>query len=74
MALLSNIGLHNRDVLSQVLDENGFDSNYLLSWGLPDFWDDTYWELNEYVLKLAEYFEYTYKTYDTRDSLEEVEI
>jgi hypothetical protein len=74
MATLFNIGLHNKEVLAELLDENGFDSTYLLSWGLPDFWDDTYWELNEYVLKLAEYFEYNYKTYDTRDSLEEVEI
>jgi hypothetical protein len=69
MGKISKKGKHNRKILAEVLENNGFDSKYLLTWGIPYFWDDTYWEYSECVLELISYFESTYKIYDTRDSL-----
>lgn len=62
--------LYNRNVLKETLEENGYDSAYLLEWGIPDFWQESFWGYAEYVLKLVEYFEKTYKVYDTRDSID----
>lgn len=68
---LSKRGLYNRDTLAKVLEQHGYDYNYLFEWGLPSFWDNTYWDYPEYVLKLVAYFESVYGVSDSRDSLEE---
>lgn len=67
----SERGVYNRDTLAKVLEENGYDSNYLFEWGLPSFWNNTYWDYPEYVLKLVSYFERVYGVSDSRESLEE---
>lgn len=68
---LSDRGAYNRETLAKVLEENGYDYNYLFEWGLPSFWNNTYWDYPEYVLKLVYYFESVYGVGDSRDSLEE---
>jgi hypothetical protein len=68
---ISERGAYNRDTLAKVLEESGYDSNYLFQWGLPGFWDDTHWDYPEYVLKLVSYFERVYGISDSRDALEE---
>jgi hypothetical protein len=67
---LTEKGRHNRDTLTKLLDDSGFDSKYLLTWGLPDFWDDSFWDYSEYVLALVEHFEDKYKIYDSREDWE----
>lgn len=70
MAKISKKGRHNRNVLSEVLAHAGYDSKYLLTWGIPYFWDDAYWNYPECVLELVSYFERVYKICDNRDSLD----
>jgi hypothetical protein len=67
--MLSSRGTYNRDVLSQVLNENGFDAEYLLEWGMPSSWEEIYWDSADHVLKLTTYFEVMYGICDSRDSL-----
>lgn len=63
-------GIHNKNTLGEILDENGFDSEYLFEWGLPAGWEEYDWNDPVNVLDLLAYFEEVYKTYDSRDSLE----
>ena len=69
---ISKNGRHNRKVLAEILDENGFDSKYLFEWGVPKGWEECFWNDPENVLDLLSYFEDVYKTYDSRDSLDDV--
>jgi hypothetical protein len=68
--MLSERGRYNRDTLGKVLEENGYDANYLLEWGIPSSWHESHWDSPEYVLKLTAYFETMYNVCDSRDSLE----
>jgi hypothetical protein len=68
---ISEQGLFNKNVLAECLEQSGFDSEYLFEWGLPSFWEKAHWHEPMNVLDLLAYFEEVYKTYDTRDSLEE---
>jgi len=63
-------GRHNKRVFCEVLENAGFDSKYLLEWGVPDDWEEVFWEDPDIVLSLLMYFEEKYSIYDSRDSLE----
>lgn len=69
---LSEAGQYNKNVLREVLEEGGFDSKYLLEWGMPSCWKDEHWDSPEDVLDLLYYFEEIYQVYDNRDSLDSI--
>jgi hypothetical protein len=68
---LTEKGRYNKNVFAEVLENVGFDSKYLLEWGIPDDWQESFWDDPEIVLSLLMYFEERYQIYDNRDGLED---
>jgi len=54
---LKDMAEFNKDSLIKVLNISGYDSAYLLEWGLPSFWTEAFWSYPEYVIALCNYFE-----------------
>ena len=47
----------NKSSIIKVLDISGYDSSYLLEWGLPPFWEESFWSYPEYITALCDFFE-----------------
>lgn len=56
-AELKDMAKFNKESIIKVLDITGYDSSYLLEWGLPSFWTEAFWSYPEYVTALCKYFE-----------------
>jgi hypothetical protein len=46
---------YNKEIVRQVLLNADYDADYLLEWGVPDFWKEDFWGHYEYVIKLFQY-------------------
>jgi hypothetical protein len=54
---LKDMAQFNKESIIKVLDISGYDSSYLLEWGLPTFWKEAFWSYPEYVTALCNFFE-----------------
>ena len=46
---------HNKNILISILDHTGYDSKFLLEWGIPDFWQENNWLFPEHVIGLLKF-------------------
>lgn len=67
-------GAYNKRIFKQVLKDNDYDDDYLLTWGLPDFWDESLWNYSEYVLELFYYFEKNFGICDSSESYLDIDL
>jgi hypothetical protein len=65
---LEDRGVYNRNIFIQILKDNDYDTDYLLTWGLPDFWKESLWGYSECVLELFYYFEKHFGICDSSES------
>jgi hypothetical protein len=46
----------NKNILISVLKDAGYDAEFLMQWGIPDFWQEINWIYTEHVVALLQFF------------------
>jgi hypothetical protein len=52
---LKDMAEYNRQTLKEIFIECGYDADYMFDWGMPSFWDDSYWSYPEYAQGLFKF-------------------
>jgi hypothetical protein len=68
---LIKIAEENKQSMKELLASAGYDAEYLLEWGIPDFWDEKYWIYPHYIIRL---FAFLVKKFSLSISMENFDL
>jgi hypothetical protein len=57
---MAELAEFNRAGVKAILEKIGYDFDYLMEWGTPDYWEEEFWSYPDYVMALFSHYEKVY--------------